>query len=182
MTKKLNGDSDQVIAAIDVVLSSDHVRYEIRNPYLIDWFGFIGGISVVVFLLGKTVNHIFFRKQFISPMMNQLFQVQDVSKINNVKRQNYTDKAINNTTSPYRGANRNGPKGRHSGNSSVHPIDQDMAGQDNFTQHATSELDHYIADLGRDRPDFAAFKKLCLNRKSLDGIRGGRLMRLRCCR
>lgn len=73
--KNFNGDPEQVIVAIDLFLSSDHVRYEIRNPQVLDWLGFIGGISVVVFLLGKLINHVFFRKQFISPMMNQLFQV-----------------------------------------------------------------------------------------------------------
>ena len=75
-----------MIAAVDVVLSSDQLLYEVRNPLFSDWFGFLGGIAVVFFLLGKVINHIFFRKRFISPMMDKLFQVQDVSKISNIKR------------------------------------------------------------------------------------------------
>lgn len=35
-------------------------------------------------------------------MMNQLFEVQDVSRISNVKKANYTNKAINQTISPYK--------------------------------------------------------------------------------
>ena len=62
-----------MIAAIEVVLSSDHIRYEVRHPKLLDWLGFAGGIAVVSFLLGKVVNHIFFRKKYVSPMMDQLF-------------------------------------------------------------------------------------------------------------
>jgi len=46
---------------------------------------------------------------------------------------------------------------------------------------SAEEIDH-VAELGKDGPDFAAFKKLCLNRKSLNAFRGGRLMRFLCCR
>ena len=74
----------------------------VQSPKLLDWLGFMGGIAVIYFLLGKLVNHICFRKKYVSPMMNELFQVQDVSKISNVKKTNYTNKAINETTSQYR--------------------------------------------------------------------------------
>ena len=71
-------------------------------PSIIDWVGFIGGTAVIVFLFGKLVTVLFFRKTYISPMMDKLFQVQDVSKISNIKKVNYTNKAINETTNQYK--------------------------------------------------------------------------------
>jgi len=84
--KRQQIDPEAIIAAVDFVLSSDHVRYEVKNPELIDWLGFLGGISVFFFLVGKLANHCFFRKKYVSPMMDHLFQVQDVSRISNIKR------------------------------------------------------------------------------------------------
>ena len=52
---KDNIDS-KTIAAVRITLSSDHVHYETKNPELLDWLGFIGGISVICFLMGKLVN------------------------------------------------------------------------------------------------------------------------------
>lgn len=76
----------------------------VHEPNLLDWVAFAGGLAVICFLGGKIVNHCFFRKKYISPMMDKLFQVQDVSRINNVKKANYTNKAINETTNPYKNA------------------------------------------------------------------------------
>lgn len=67
------GDESQVLAAIEVQLSSEHIRYEVQPPDFIELIAFIGGISVMYFLLGKIINHIFLRKTYISVMMDKLF-------------------------------------------------------------------------------------------------------------
>ena len=68
-------NDSKTIAAVNVILSSDHVFYETKNPELLDWLGFLGGISVTCFLVGKFVNQVCFRKKYVSPMMDYLFQV-----------------------------------------------------------------------------------------------------------
>ena len=53
----MNQSEDQeIVAAIDFTLSSDHVLYVVHAPSVIDWVGFIGGVAVIVFLVGKLVN------------------------------------------------------------------------------------------------------------------------------
>lgn len=71
------------------------MHYVVHEPNLLDWVAFAGGLAVICFLVGKIINQCFFRKKYISPMMDKLFHVQDVSRINNVKKANYTNKAIN---------------------------------------------------------------------------------------
>lgn len=83
-------------------LSSDHTRYVIHQPKIFDWVAFVGGMAVVVYIAGKLFNRMFCRKKFISHMMNILFEVQDVSKLSNIKKVNYTDKKINEVTSQYK--------------------------------------------------------------------------------
>ena len=85
-------------------MKSDQVRYIVHEPILIDWVAFLGGITVIIFSLGKLLNNLCCSKRYISPMMEHLFQVQDVSRINNVKKVNYSNKALNNPTNPYRRA------------------------------------------------------------------------------
>ena len=58
---------------------------------------------------------------------------------------------------------------------SVTPIPEESA------EHK-SELDNYVAELGKDSADFASFRKLCLNRLSLNKFRGGRFTRFLCCK
>jgi len=65
--------SKQILAAVSFELSNNHVRYTVIEPKLLDWLAFLGGISVIYFLIGKLVNHFFFRKKFVSPMMDKLF-------------------------------------------------------------------------------------------------------------
>ena len=45
----------------------------VQPPDFIELIAFIGGISVVYFLLGKIINHIFLRKTYVSVMMDKLF-------------------------------------------------------------------------------------------------------------
>ena len=61
------------MAVIEIQLSSEHVRYIVQPPKIIEYISFVGGIAVIFFLLGKIVNHVFFRKKYISPMMDTLF-------------------------------------------------------------------------------------------------------------
>ena len=78
-----------ILAAIEITLSPDHVDYVIKVPKMVDWFAFVGGISVLCFLLGKTINQIFMRDPHIGPMMEKLFEVQDVSKLNNIRLKHF---------------------------------------------------------------------------------------------
>ena len=57
----------------------------------------------------------------------------------------------------------------------------DGEAEEEVSQHK-SEIDKYIAELGHDGADFAAFKKLCINRGSLNPFRRGRFTRFLCCR
>lgn len=113
-------------------------------------------------------------------MMDKLFQVQDVARISNIKKSDFTEKRINEIASPYKSTPAGSRAVQHNSkfiNSSVHP-DQHSEEE---SKHK-SEIDKYIAELGEDGADFAAFKKLCNNRKSLAPFRKGRLTRLFCCR
>ena len=67
------GESEDLVAAVEIKLSSDHVRYIVKPPSQIELVAFIGGIAVIYFLLGKIINHVFFRKTYVSPMMDKLF-------------------------------------------------------------------------------------------------------------
>lgn len=54
--------------------------------------------------------------------------------------------------------------------------------QDDSQDEERAKFDQNVAALGRDSVDFAAFRKLCINRNHLSGIRGGRFMRFICCK
>ena len=152
-----------------------------------EWFAFIGGISVVFYMLGKIVNHLFLRKTYISAMLDKLFQIQNVAKISNVKKSEYSESRINEIASPYKS-----PVGsrkvqhinsaRFNSKSSVKPLDPSEAADEQEAHKHQSEIDKYIAELGQDGADFSAFKKLCINRASLNPYRRGRLTRFLCCR
>merc|ERR1712051_999630 len=91
---------------------------------MVDWFAFVGGISVLCFLFGKTINHIFMRDAHIGPMMEKLFEVQDVSKLNNIRLDKYNNKAINEITNPYNPFNRK-PKPPPLITPKVKPVDEE---------------------------------------------------------
>ena len=166
------------------MVSADHTKWVIEPPLLLDWLGFIGGIAVLCFLVGKIVNYIFFRKKYVSPMMDQLFQVQDVSKIDNVKKERFTNKAVNEPTNQYKSPPNRYGRGRGRGGlwqstpSSIRPIKE----EDEENHGSKTELDMYVAELGKDSADFSAFRKLVNNRKSLNLFRRGRCIRFLCCR
>ena len=85
-------------------LSSDHVRYVIQQPKILDFLGFFGGLAVVIFVLGKMMVACLpcCKKRYVKSLIELLFQVQDVSKISNIKKVNYTDKMVNAPTDPYK--------------------------------------------------------------------------------
>ena len=98
-----DSNSTITIAAIEIYLSSDHVRYVIKAPQMLDWLAFIGGISFLFFCIAKFLNdNLCCSKNYISPMMEKLFDVQDISKLNNVKYDRYSNKAINRESSNFR--------------------------------------------------------------------------------
>lgn len=118
-------------------------------------------------------------------MVDKLFEVQDVSKINNVKLKNYTSKAINETTSEYKQyLTKNNIRVTPVDTRHISPMSKNNSnsklGED--LDPSQAEIDKYVAELGKDGPDFVAFKKLCINRRSLNDERGGACRRLFCCR
>ena len=163
-------------------MKSDQVRYIVHEPILIDWVAFLGGITVIIFSLGKLLNNLCCSKRYISPMMEHLFQVQDVSRINNVKKVNYSNKALNNPTNPYRRAQtlQGGRYGKFK-LSNQQTTNQVMPLSDN-QEEPKAVLDQYVAELGTDSPDLKSFRKLIENRLPLSMFRKGRLRRQLCCR
>lgn len=120
----------------------------------------------MVFLLGKIVNRLFCRKRYIANMIDSLFQVQDVSKISNIKKVNYTSKKINEPTNPYK--NKKGtatsspitPRisiAAFGGSAQVKPM------MDHNSQRTAEDPMHdFVSDIGaKDNVDFVALKKLC---------------------
>ena len=88
---------------IRVQMSSDLVKYVVHQPSILDLVAFVGGISVVCYLIGKlAIDNSCLRPRYISPLLDRLFQVQDVQKLDNIKRARYTDKAINAINDPYK--------------------------------------------------------------------------------
>ena len=119
----------------------------------------------MVYLLGKIVNHLFCRKRYIANMIDSLFQVQDVSKISNIKKVNYTSKKINEPTNPYKkkGMATSSPItprisiAAFGGSAQVKPI------MDHNSQRTAEDpMQDFVSDIGaNDNVDFVALKKLC---------------------
>ena len=89
---------------------------------------------------------------------------------------NYTEKALNNPTDPYR---RGGIDGTFKlSNKRQNTITPTKDEQDD----SKSVLDSYVADLGTESPDIKSFRKLVENRLSIKNQTKGSLKRWLCCR
>ena len=66
---------ESILAEVNISLNSDQIRFVVHEPVMLDWVAFLGGIAMIVFLLGKMFNECCFGKKYISPMMDQLFEI-----------------------------------------------------------------------------------------------------------
>ena len=98
------------------------------------------------------MNHLFLRKTYISAMLDKLFQIQNVAKISNVKKSEYSESRINDIASPYKSPI-GSRKVQHMNSvrfnsKSVKPMAPSEAADEREAHKHQSEIDKYIAELG----------------------------------